>query len=51
MDKASLRELLTGAIAKAPVTFQPLEVLCWAFHTVERVAGRKPALFASRASR
>ena len=35
--QGKLRELLTGAIAKAPVTFQPLEVLCWAFHTVEQL--------------
>ena len=32
-----LREALTVAIAEAPVTLQPLEVLCWAFHSVERL--------------
>ena len=33
--QAKLRELLTGAIAKVPVTFQPLEALYRAFRSVE----------------
>ena len=43
--QAILRELLTVAIAKAPVTLQPLEVLYRAFRSVERLLGGQPALF------
>ena len=35
--QAILRELLTSAIAEAPVTLQPLEVLYRAFRSVERL--------------
>jgi AcrR family transcriptional regulator len=33
--QTKLREALTRAIAKAPATLQPLEVLYWAFRSVE----------------
>ena len=35
--QAKLRELLTDAIAKAPVTLKPLAALCQAFHSVEQL--------------
>ena len=35
--QGKLRELLTGAIAEAPLTLKPLESLCRAFHSVEQL--------------
>ena len=35
--QTKLREALTGAIAKAPGTLQPLEALYWAFRSVEQL--------------
>ena len=33
----TLRAALTGAIAEAPETLQPLEILYWAFRSVEQI--------------